>query len=94
MRNLLAAATLCLGLATPALASVELSPEQLDSVTAGVTMTLHFTPATVSQIATWATTLRDQGWSAIYQGDTLTATIGPHLPTFTIWTFNGWSVNQ
>jgi hypothetical protein len=80
VRNLLAAATMCLGLATPALASVELSPEQLDSVTAGVTLILSFVPSAAASIPSFASQLTNQGWQVTTSGNTLTAVFGGVQP--------------
>jgi hypothetical protein len=97
VRNLLAAATMCLGLATPALASVELSPEQLDSVTAGITLILNFVPSAAASIPAFASQLTDQGWQVTTSGTTLTAvfggvqagteTLGLATPTITVNSF-------
>jgi hypothetical protein len=85
VKNLLAAATLCLSLATPALASVELSPEQLDSVTAGVQLILNFVDA--ASIPALAAQLQSQGWIVETSGNTLTATLGPETPKITVNNF-------
>jgi hypothetical protein len=85
VKNLLAAATLCLSLATPALASVELSPEQLDSVTAGVQLILNFVDA--ASIPALAAQLQSQGWKVETSGNTLTATLGPDTPKITVNNF-------
>lgn len=78
MRKLLAAATLCLGLATPAVASVELLPEQLDSVTAGVTFVL--TSVNAASAPGLVSALQSQGWTVTMSGETVTAILGPPTP--------------
>ena len=88
VKNLLAAATLCLSLATPALASVELSPEQLDSVTAGVQLILNFDPAaSAASRQALADQLQSQGWKVELSGNTLTATLGAETPKITVNNF-------
>jgi hypothetical protein len=98
VRNLLAAATMCLGLATPALASVELLPEQLDSVTAGVTLVLNFAPGSAAaSMQAFASQLTAQGWQVTTVGNTVTAvfggvqpgtaTLGLDTPTITVNNF-------
>jgi hypothetical protein len=87
VRNLLAAATLCLGLATPALASVELSSEQLDSVAAGTTLILNFVDAAF--IPAYVSAFQSQGWTVTQSGNTLTAMLGPASPTITVTNFVG-----
>jgi hypothetical protein len=77
MRKLLAAATLYLGLATPALASVELLPEQLDSVTAGITFVV--TSVDAASIPGLVSTLQSQGWTVTVSGLTVTAQLGPRI---------------
>jgi hypothetical protein len=77
MRKLLAAATLYLGLATPALASVELLPEQLDSVTAGVTFVVS--AANAASMPGLVSTLQSQGWTVTVSGATVTAQLDPGI---------------